>query len=245
MKKIIICGIIVSLVVSFAGCRKSDNPSMDISDDNSNASSQYTSSVSSEVAISSEEESGESVTTTTQSGQTSSTTSKVTSSPANSTSSTLGHGQEDIPPVPESINWTSLAGKWEFYTDNKERNSDSRYFVLDFSIDEEGHTDISSGGFVLPEDVPNLSYDITTNNKWIFNSNTYYLFWGWDGYYGNFFITQGSEDLPVLEMRCYDGSGNFFLTDELKFKRLDNNTLQYIGDDYEPLKLRSGDILKR
>lgn len=64
-------------------------------------------------------------------------------------------------------------------------------------------------------------------------------------YRGCLYTTVGSEDIVTLELKCYNGTGHKWLTDELKFKRTNNNTLQLISGDYEEFGLKNGDVFVR
>ena len=244
MRKIITLLLVILLVGGLCGCRKEeDNTSSITSSAETKSTQSDDTSEKSEETNSNESEASNSSETPTQSTTTDSSKKQngASSTRTSTQSSTIPH-REDPVPIPQSKDWTSLEGNWIFYTSEMPRPYPADYYVINFNIYNGDRVSISKGWYLLPE---NTEFEVTKNPSLEINGKTYYWSKGHDGYNGTFFITIGKEDRPVLELKCYDDLGWYFLADELEFKRLDNDTLQYIGPDYEEFQLRNGDIFKR
>ena len=170
-------------------------------------------------------------------------TSETKSDTTVSDASPAGGGQVAAPTLPESLNWTSVYGgnDWVFVTDDKTRDFGSDIFVLRFNANENEATSLFQETYSLSKEGLSSS---PTNPTFEYNGQTYYR-GSWCEYSGNIFTYQGQEDIVHFELKCYDASGRYFMTDDLQFKRLDSNTLQYIGDENIILELNTGDIFKR
>lgn len=244
MRKIITLLLAILLVGGLCGCHKAEDNTSSIASstetkitqsDDSYEKSEETNLVESEDSSSFETPIQSTITDSSKKQTDTSSTS------ASTQSSTIPH-KEDPVPIPQSKDWTSLEGNWIFYTAEMPRPYPADYYVINFNIDNGDRVSISKGWYLLPE---NTEFEVTKNPSLEINGKTYYWSKGHDGYNGTFFITIGKEDKPVLELKCYDDLGWYFLADELEFKRLDNDTLQYVGLNYEEFQLRNGDIFKR
>lgn len=242
MRKIIILLLVILLVGGLCGCRKEEDNTSSI------ASSAETESTQSDDRSKKSEgtnsvESGDSSSSETPSQSTTTDSSKKQTDAASTNSSASAKNDKpDSDPTPQAKDKTSLDGDWIFYTSDWVRTGGTDCFVICLNIYNGFSVNISKGGYSLAE---NTVIDITKAKSKKINGKIYYQEFGYNDYGGSFFVTVGKEDKPVLELKCYDEADKNFLTDELEFKRIDNNTLQYVGADYEEIELCTGDIFKR
>lgn len=149
-------------------------------------------------------------------------------------------------PLDKAKNWDSLYGDKEwmlFSTDpSRMRLEGSTAFICRFSAGQDLHAAISVEFYCLLDkwQYP-LNKDTVVRTM---NGQKYVRTW-WSGYMGDLSSTVGSEDIVTLELRCYDATGHNWLSDELKFERTGNNSLQLISGDYHEFGLKNGDVFTR
>lgn len=151
-------------------------------------------------------------------------------------------------PIPESINWDPLYSdkEWVFFIKDPSRldyNDDNAIAsVCRFSSKPDLKTTIYVESYGL---LDNWKYPINDSiTVKTFNGQKYVQLMQ-SNYSGTLSTVIGGEDIVTLELRCYNGNGHQWLSDELKFKRINNNTLQLISGDYEEFGLKNGDIFVR
>nr|WP_319488433.1 hypothetical protein [uncultured Caproiciproducens sp.] len=149
-------------------------------------------------------------------------------------------------PIDKIKNWDSLYGEKEWMLFNTEpgrqRYEGSTAFVCRFSAGQDSHATISVESYCLLDEwkYP-LNNDIVVRT---INGQKYVQIF-WSGYTGDLYTFVGGEDVVTLELRCYDATGHNWLSDELKFKRTENNSLQLISGDYKEFGLKNGDVFTR
>ncbi len=149
-------------------------------------------------------------------------------------------------PIPEFYIWDSLYGEkeWTFFSTDADRQDypDASAFVCRFSAGQDSYADISVEFFCLLDD---WKYPLNDDLVIQTMNGQEYVRILWSGYRGSLYSIVGSEDIVTLELRCYDATGHNWLTDELGFKRTDNNTLQLTSGDYAEFNLKNGDVFVR
>lgn len=150
-------------------------------------------------------------------------------------------------PIPESINWDSLYSEkeWVFFITDPSRldyNGISNASVCRFSAKTDMKATIYVESYCLPD---NWKYPINDSiTVKTFNGQKYVQVM--QGIYsGTLSTVIGGEDIVTLELKCYNFNGREWLSDELKFKRINNNTLQLISGDYKEFGLKNGDVFVR
>ena len=149
-------------------------------------------------------------------------------------------------PIDKLKNWDSLYGKKEwmlFNTEpNRQRYEGSTVFICRFSAGQDSHATISVEFYCLLDE-----WKYPLNNDIVVRTirGKKYVQTAWCGYKGDLYTFVGSEDIVKLELRCYDATGHNWLSDELKFKRTGNNSLQLISGDYKEFGLKNGDVFTR
>jgi len=180
---------------------------------------------------------------------------KVSSSPASKTpSSATSKPAVSTKPKPHSEpipldkvkNWDSLYGKkeWILFNDepSRQRYEGSTAFVCRFTAGQDSYATITVESLCL---LDKWKYPLNDDNVVRTINGQKYVQTFWCEYKGSLYTFVGSEDVVTLELRCYDGTGRNWLSDELKFKRTENNSLQLTSGDYSEFGLKRGDVFTR
>ena len=149
-------------------------------------------------------------------------------------------------PIPESINWDSLYSEkeWVFFITDPSRLDceGSNASVCRFSAKPDLKTTIYVESYCL---LDNWKYPINDSiTVKTFNGQKYVQVMQ-GNYSGALSTVIGGEDIVTLELKCSNFNGHTWLSDELKFKRINNNTLQLISGDYKEFGLKNGDVFVR
>lgn len=147
----------------------------------------------------------------------------------------------------EKLNhWDSLYGEKEWKSLNTDPSRQwyegSNAFVCRFSAGQDSHAAISVECYCLLDE---WKYPLNNDNVVKTMNGKEYVQIRWSGYQGDLYTFLGGEDQVTLELRCYDATGHHWLSDELKFKRTGNDSLQLISGDYQEFGLKNGDVFTR
>ncbi len=169
-----------------------------------------------------------------------------TSSAVKSAASSKPESHREPVPIDKVKNWDSLYGQkeWMFFNTeaSRQRYEDSSAVVCRFSAGQDSYATISVESYCL---LDKWKYPLNSDNVVRTINGQKYVQIFWSGYKGSLYTFVGSEDTVTLELRCYDATGHNWLSDELKFKRTENNSLQLISGDYNEFGLKSGDVFVR
>lgn len=170
---------------------------------------------------------------------------KSNSTPASSTV-TKPKAHIEPNPIPESLHWDSLytEKEWVFFITDPSRLDweGSNASLCRFSATPDLKTTIHTESYCLLDNWKDPIND--SNIVKIFNGQKYVQIMQ-GNYSGSLSTVVGGEDIVTLELRCYSANGHQWLSDELKFKRVNNNTLQLISGDYKEFGLKNGDAFVR
>lgn len=254
MRSIYTLALALVIICGLCGCTK-QNPN--VRSDNSSESSQYvsTSSVVETEQIQENKEVLSSSQTVSEKAVSSSKSTKANSSSTNKTYTSttskpaiLSKPKSHSEPISiEKLkNWDSLYGKkeWMLFTaePSRQRYEGSTAFVCRFSAGQDSYATIFVESYCLLDKWKYPLNDTTVIRT--INGHEYVQTFS-SMYKGSIFTIIGSEDVVTLELRCYDATGRNWLSDELKFKRIDNNSLKLISGNYEEFGLKTGDVFVR
>ncbi len=254
MRHIFTLALTLVIICGLCGCTN-QNPT--VSFDNSSESSQ---SVSTSAVVESEQvqENKKAVSssqTKSEKAESSSESAKTNSSPTSKTSTSIT-SKSAVSSKPKSQskpisieklkNWDSLYGKkeWMLFTTepSRQRYEGSTAFVCRFSAGQDTYATIFVESYCLLDKWKYPLNDTIVTRT--INGHEYVQTFS-SKYKGSFYTFVGGEDIITLELRCYDATGRNWLSDELKFKRTGNNSLQLISGNYEEFGLKTGDVFVR
>ena len=176
----------------------------------------------------------------------SSTTKTSSSKSLKSSVSSKSAPHSEPTPIDKVKNWDSLYGEKEWMLFNTEpdrqRYEGSTAFVCRFSAGQDSHATISVESYCLLDE---WKYPLNNDNVVRTINGQKYVQTFWSGYKGDLYTFVGGEDVITLELKCYNATGRNWLSDELKFKRTGNNSLQLISGDYDEFGLKNGDVFVR
>ncbi|TQI69100.1 hypothetical protein LY85_3851 [Clostridium sp. KNHs216] len=171
---------------------------------------------------------------------------KSTSSAVKPAASSKPAPHSEPVPMDKAKNWDSLYGQkeWTFFNTeaSRQKYDGSSAFVCRFSAGQDSHATISVESYCLLDE---WKYPLNNDNVVRTINGQKYVQTFWSGYKGDLYTFVGSEDTVKLELKCYDATGHNWLSDELKFKRTNNNSLQLISGDYNEFGLKNGDVFVR
>ncbi|MDF1494146.1 hypothetical protein [Caproiciproducens sp. CPB-2] len=149
-------------------------------------------------------------------------------------------------PMDKAKNWDSLYSQkeWTFFNteESRQKYDGSSAFVCRFSAGQDSRATISVESYCL---LDKWKYPLNSDDVVRTMNGQKYVQIFWSGYKGDLYTFVGSEDTVILELKCYDATGHNWLSDELKFKRTENNSLQLISGDYNEFGLKNGDVFVR